>query len=83
MTASESDSDDDNWVAELPTTPSSVVWSEGHAYVLEAHGGRSRWAGLDDRGRARVLTDADLDRRGWVSADSAGDRAEFPSTAIS
>lgn len=53
MTASESDSHDD-WVAALPTTPSSVVWSEGHADVLEARGGRSRWAGLDDSAGARA-----------------------------
>jgi hypothetical protein len=50
--------------AELPTTPCSVVWSGGHAYVLEGYAG-ARWAGVDDRGRPRFLTDADLRRRGW------------------
>ncbi len=50
----------------LPTAPSSVVWSGGHAYVLEGVGGRSMWAGVDDRGRPRFLTDADLRRRGWT-----------------
>jgi len=50
---------------ELPTTPCSVVWSGGHSFVLEGVGGRARWAGVDDRGRARFLTDADLQRRGW------------------
>ncbi|MGP4017114.1 hypothetical protein [Saccharopolyspora sp. 5N708] len=49
---------------ELPTTPCSVVWSGGHSYVLEGVTG-ARWAGVDDRGRARFLTDADLRRRGW------------------
>ncbi len=49
----------------LPTTPCSVVWSGGHAYVLEGAGGRALWAGVDDRGRPRFLTDADLRRRGW------------------
>lgn len=51
--------------AELPTTPCSVVWSGGHSYVLEGVGSGARWAGVDDRGRARFLTDADLQRRGW------------------
>lgn len=51
--------------AELPTAPCSVVWSGGHSYVLEGVGGRARWAGVDDRGRARFLTDADLRQRGW------------------
>lgn len=49
---------------DLPTTPSSVVWSGGHSYVLEGASG-ARWAGVDDRGRPRFLTDADLRRRGW------------------
>ncbi|TDD52527.1 hypothetical protein [Saccharopolyspora elongata] len=49
---------------ELPTAPCSVVWSGGHSYVLEGSTG-ARWAGVDDRGRARFLTDADLRRRGW------------------
>lgn len=51
--------------ADLPTMPCSVVWSGGHSYVLEGLGNRARWAGVDDRGRARFLTDADLQRRGW------------------
>lgn len=50
---------------ELPTTPCSVVWSGGHSYVLEGVGGRSLWAGVDDRGHPRFLTDAELKRRGW------------------
>lgn len=50
--------------SELPTAPCSVVWSCGHSYVLEGSTG-ARWAGVDDRGRARFLTDADLRRRGW------------------
>jgi hypothetical protein len=50
----------------LPTAPQSVVWSGGHAYVLEdIGGGRVRWEGVDDRGRPTFLTDADLRRRGW------------------
>lgn len=57
--------DDDAEAAELPTTPCSVVWSGGHSFVLEGVGGRARWAGVDDRGRARFLTDAELQRRGW------------------
>ncbi|GAB2670546.1 hypothetical protein GCM10027271_33530 [Saccharopolyspora gloriosae] len=57
--------DDDAETAELPTTPCSVVWSGGHSFVLEGVGGRARWAGVDDRGRARFLTDAELQRRGW------------------
>ncbi|SDK79922.1 hypothetical protein SAMN04487820_11320 [Actinopolyspora mzabensis] len=49
----------------LPTTPCSVVWSGGHPFVLEGSGGRSRWVGVDDRGRPRFLSDAELNRRGW------------------
>ncbi|GAA2792187.1 hypothetical protein [Saccharopolyspora taberi] len=59
--AAEADSDQS---AELPTAPRSVVWSGGHSYVLEGVRG-ARWAGVDDRRRARFLTDADLQRRGW------------------
>ncbi|MFR9731640.1 hypothetical protein ACL03H_20625 [Saccharopolyspora sp. MS10] len=55
----------DDEASELPTTPCSVVWSGGHPFVLEGAGGRARWAGVDDRGRARFLTDAELRRRGW------------------
>jgi hypothetical protein len=50
---------------DLPTTPCSVVWSKGHAYVLEGLHGRVRWVGVDDRGRPHSLTNADLKRRGW------------------
>ncbi|MDI2029469.1 hypothetical protein QFW96_12640 [Saccharopolyspora sp. TS4A08] len=49
---------------DLPTAPCSVVWSGGHSYVREGSAG-ARWAGVDDRGRARFLTDAELRRRGW------------------
>ena len=49
---------------ELPFAPCSVVWSGGHCYVREGASG-ARWAGVDDRGRARFLTDAELHRRGW------------------
>jgi hypothetical protein len=48
----------------LPTAPCSVVWSRGHAYVLE--GFRARWVGVDDRGRPQTFTGADLQRRGWT-----------------
>lgn len=63
MTGVRSDADGRN--GQLPTTPCSVVWSGGHSYVLEGVGGRARWAGIDDRGRAEFLTDAELQRRGW------------------
>lgn len=59
------DADGDQRAVELPTMPCSVVWSRGHSFVLEGLGSRARWAGVDDRGRARFLTDADLKRRGW------------------
>jgi len=49
--------------AALPTAPCSVVWSKGHAYVLE--GFRARWVGVDDRGRRLAFSGADLQRRGW------------------
>ena len=55
---------EDHVEEQLPTAPCSVVWSGGHSYVLEG-GADRRWAGVDDRGRARFLTDADLRRRGW------------------
>jgi hypothetical protein len=48
-----------------PTAPFSVVWSRGHCYVREGTLRRSRWVGVDDRGRPEFLTDADLRRRGW------------------
>jgi hypothetical protein len=51
---------------DLPTVPCSVVWSRGHAYVLERVGGRPRWMGVDDRGRPEQLSCADLQRRGWT-----------------
>ena len=60
----EADSAGNDQPAELPTAPRSVVWSGGHSYVLEGARG-ARWAGVDDRRRARFLTDADLRRRGW------------------
>ena len=50
---------------QLPTTPCSVVWSGGHAYVRETIRGRARWAGVDDRGRAEFITDTEIQRRGW------------------
>jgi hypothetical protein len=50
---------------DLPTTPCSVVWSRGHAFVREGTLGHIRWVGVDDRGRPQALTDADLRRRGW------------------
>ncbi|MEU4743000.1 hypothetical protein AB0G02_21385 [Actinosynnema sp. NPDC023658] len=49
--------------APLPTAPCSVVWSKGHAYVLE--GFRARWVGVDDRGRPQALSGDELQRRGW------------------
>ncbi|WP_460959383.1 hypothetical protein [Parasphingorhabdus pacifica] len=64
-TSASGDVDGDRWSVELPTMPCSVVWSNGHSFVLEGVGTRARWAGVDDRGRARFLTDADLQRRGW------------------
>ena len=45
----------------LPTAPGRVVWCQGRALVRED----ARWVGVDDRGRPRSLTDADLRRRGW------------------
>jgi hypothetical protein len=50
----------------LPTIPCSVVWSRGHAYVLEAALARSRWVGCDDRGRPTELTNAELQSQGWT-----------------
>ncbi|MBK0868054.1 hypothetical protein INP57_14625 [Saccharopolyspora sp. HNM0986] len=67
-TVREAGPDGSGRAGELPTTPSSVVWSGGHSFVLEGVGGRARWAGVDDRGRARFLTDAELQRRGWSHA---------------
>ncbi|MET1071217.1 MAG: hypothetical protein ABWY11_01085 [Umezawaea sp.] len=54
----------------LPTAPCSVVWSKGHAYVLE--GFRARWVGVDDRGRPQAFTGADLQRRGWTHTRCSG-----------
>jgi hypothetical protein len=48
-----------------PTTPCTVVWSQGHPFVLDPAPGRLRWIGFDDRGRPVALTRADLQRRGW------------------
>ncbi|TCO46460.1 hypothetical protein [Actinocrispum wychmicini] len=53
-------------IAQLPTIPCSVVWSKGHAYVLEMGLGRSRWVGCDDRGRPQAFTHAELESRGWT-----------------
>lgn len=50
---------------QLPTVPCSVVWSRGHAYVLELIVNRSRWVGVDDRGRPIEYSCAELQRRGW------------------
>ncbi|RLK59429.1 hypothetical protein [Actinokineospora cianjurensis] len=50
----------------LPTAPCSVVWSHGHAYVLEYTGGAGRWVGLDAFGRPTALTPAALERQGWT-----------------
>nr|WP_133853520.1 hypothetical protein [Labedaea rhizosphaerae] len=50
----------------LPTSPCSVVWSQGHAYVLEGTAGRTRWVGIDGRGRPRSFSSSDLERRGWT-----------------
>jgi len=55
--------------AELPTTPCSVVWSRGHAYVLE--GFLARWVGRDDRGRPHAITGAEMQRRGWTLHQTA------------
>ncbi|WP_026422236.1 hypothetical protein [Actinokineospora inagensis] len=49
----------------LPTAPCSVVWSHGHAFVLEYTGGSGRWVGLDAFGRPTSLTPAALQRQGW------------------
>jgi hypothetical protein len=64
MMSAEEDTDT-NCDGQLPTRPCSVVWSGGHAYVLEGADGRARWVGVDDRGRPLALTNADLQRRGW------------------
>jgi hypothetical protein len=61
----ESGTSDIPGVSRPPTAPCSVVWSGGHAYVLEGDYGRVRWVGVDDRGRPLSLTPADLQRRGW------------------
>jgi hypothetical protein len=58
--------------SELPTAPSSVVWSQGHAYVLEGAAGRARWVGVDDRGRPQFLSPTDLTRRGCTPPRRAG-----------
>ncbi|HET9144390.1 MAG TPA: hypothetical protein VFO68_33865 [Actinophytocola sp.] len=56
----------------LPTLPCSVVWCGNHAYVLEGFAGRSRWMGMDERGRPEALTNAELARRGWSRTRRAG-----------
>jgi hypothetical protein len=50
----------------LPTLPCSVVWSRGHAYVLELIVNRPRWVGRDDRGRPVEYSCVELQRRGWT-----------------
>lgn len=60
----------DHLPTDLPTRPCSVVWSQGHPFVLERLGGRPRWVGVDDRGRTQALTDADLRSRGWSLRNS-------------
>ncbi len=49
----------------LPTEPCSVVWSAGHAFVLENTDAGARWVGFDAFGRPRALTPAALGRQGW------------------
>ncbi|PPK61224.1 hypothetical protein V5P93_004964 [Actinokineospora auranticolor] len=49
----------------LPTAPCSVVWSQGHAFVLEYTGGGAHWVGFDAFGRPRSMTPAALERQGW------------------
>ncbi|TCP50823.1 hypothetical protein EV191_10785 [Tamaricihabitans halophyticus] len=48
-----------------PTTPCTVVWSQGRAFVLEAALSGNRWVGFDQRGRPQSLSSGDLQRRGW------------------
>lgn len=48
-----------------PTTPCTVVWSQGRPYVLENRTGRPRWMGMDRHGRPQALTGEQLRRRGW------------------
>ncbi|MFC4003461.1 hypothetical protein ACFS2C_16810 [Prauserella oleivorans] len=48
-----------------PTTPCTVVWSQGRPFVLESGAGRPRWMGTDRHGRPQALTGEDLRRRGW------------------
>ncbi|MCR3732842.1 hypothetical protein LY40_000503 [Prauserella salsuginis] len=48
-----------------PTTPCTVVWSQGRPYVLENPTGRPRWMGMDRHGRPQALTGDELRRRGW------------------
>jgi hypothetical protein len=62
----EADPDTSGEHDQLPTIPCSVVWSHGHAYVLETGLGRSRWVGCDDRGRPQAFTTAELQSRGWT-----------------
>ncbi|MEU6641582.1 hypothetical protein ABZ863_03445 [Saccharomonospora sp. NPDC046836] len=51
--------------ASPPTTPCTVVWCQGRAYVLESSSRRPRWMGTDSHGRPQALTGEDLRRRGW------------------
>ncbi|GLZ36773.1 hypothetical protein [Actinokineospora sp. NBRC 105648] len=50
---------------DLPTAPCSVVWSHGHAFVLEYAGGAGRWVGFDAFGRPKAMSPAALRRQGW------------------
>jgi hypothetical protein len=65
----EADNADTATARRLPTQPCSVVWSRGHAYVLERRaGGAARWVGVNDRGRPEALTCTEIQRRGWTLA---------------
>lgn len=48
-----------------PTTPCTVVWSQGRPYVLESGSRRFRWVGTDHHGRPETLTGEELRKRGW------------------
>nr|WP_092535090.1 hypothetical protein [Amycolatopsis arida] len=55
-----------------PTTPCTVVWSQGRPYVLDGSVGRPRWMGTDAHGRPQALTGDDLRRRGWSFRRASG-----------
>ncbi|WP_020673609.1 hypothetical protein [Amycolatopsis nigrescens] len=52
-------------ITQPPTTPCTVVWCQGHPFVLESGPGKSRWVGIGPHGKPQALTGADLQRRGW------------------